>query len=168
MLWYTNSSVIYRRVAFVIHSNPSKIPKKSPYLNLERIPLRTRQAIRLGDNRHDINHLAQLLHDNHINRAERMSRGAEEVQAAVNTRVLNVSVPHRGKLFAQVRRVLVLDVFDYGIPAEKKKGPHFVNSGRASLGKRKRNGPSLVVDLIAIPGRIDDVQSQPNAILNNH
>jgi hypothetical protein len=43
--------------------------------------------------------------------------GVEEVQAAVDAGVLDVAVPHGGKLLAEVRAVLVLDVLDDGVPA---------------------------------------------------
>lgn len=49
-----------------------------------------------------------------------MAGGADEVQAAVDTRVLDVAVTHSGELFAQVRAVLVLDVLDDGVPARSE------------------------------------------------
>jgi hypothetical protein len=47
-----------------------------------------------------------------------MSGGADEVQAAVNAGVLDISVSHGSQLYAEVRAVLVLDVFDDRVPAE--------------------------------------------------
>jgi hypothetical protein len=46
-----------------------------------------------------------------------VSGGADEVQAAVNAGVLDVSVSHGSQLLAEVRTVLVLDVFDDRVPA---------------------------------------------------
>jgi hypothetical protein len=43
--------------------------------------------------------------------------GVEEVQAAVDTGVLDVAVTHGGELLEEVRAVLVLDVLDNGVPA---------------------------------------------------
>ena len=47
----------------------------------------------------------------------RMSRRLNEEKAAMNTSVLDVSFPLRCEFLAQVCRVLILDVFDDGIPA---------------------------------------------------
>ena len=47
-----------------------------------------------------------------------MASGVDEVQAAVDARVLDVSVTHGGQLLAQVRAVLVFDVFNDWVPAE--------------------------------------------------
>ena len=41
----------------------------------------------------------------------------DKVQAAVDARVLNVPVTHGRQFLAQIRAVLVLDVFHNGIPA---------------------------------------------------
>ena len=48
-----------------------------------------------------------------------MSGRVDEEQCAVNPSVLDVTVPHRRQLFSEVRAVLVLDVFDDGVPADK-------------------------------------------------
>ena len=87
------------------------------HLLLEELPLLERQTIRLGNNGHNVNNLAELLHDYDVNRAQRVAAGVDEVQSAVNTRVLDVSVAHSSELLAQVGTVLVLDVLDDGVPA---------------------------------------------------
>jgi hypothetical protein len=46
-----------------------------------------------------------------------VSGGADEVQAAVNASVLDVSVSHSSQLLAEVRAVLVFDVLDDRVPA---------------------------------------------------
>ena len=43
----------------------------------------------------------------------------DEEEGAVNARVLDVTVALRSELLAQVRAVLVLDVLDNRVPAEK-------------------------------------------------
>ena len=86
------------------------------YLELERITFFNSQAVGLGNDRNDVDNFAQLLHDNDVDRAKRMSCWVNEIEATVDSRVLDVAVAHSSKLFAQVRAVLVLDVFDDGIP----------------------------------------------------
>lgn len=89
-------------------------------LLLEHLPLFEHQTVRLGNDRDDVDDLAQLLHDNNINRAERVACGVDEKETAVNTRVLDVAVTHGGELFAEVGTVLVFDVFHNGIPATRQ------------------------------------------------
>lgn len=48
-----------------------------------------------------------------------MTGWVDEVYTAVNTGVLNVTVPLRGKLFTKVGAVLVFNVFDDWVPALK-------------------------------------------------
>ena len=84
---------------------------------LERIPLLKRQAVRLGNDRDDVDDLAQLLHDNDINGTKRVARRVDEEGCAVDTRVLDMAVALRSELLAQVRAVLVLNVLDDGVPA---------------------------------------------------
>jgi hypothetical protein len=47
-----------------------------------------------------------------------MAGGLDEEQAAVDTGILDITLTLRGKLLAEVCRVLVLDVLDNGVPAE--------------------------------------------------
>ena len=46
-----------------------------------------------------------------------MSGRVDKVQAAVNARVLDVTVTHRRELLAKVRAVLVLDILYNWVPA---------------------------------------------------
>lgn len=121
------------------------------HLALEALPLLQSQAIRLGNDRNNIDNLAQLLHDNHVNWAETVSSGADEVQAAVDAGILDVSVSHCGQLLAEVRAVLVLDVLDDRIPAA------IAISQVSPTPDLPRHLPSLVVDLVSESGGIDDV-----------
>jgi len=72
-----------------------------------------------------------------------MSGGINEEQRAVNPGVLDVTVSHRRQLFSEVRAVLVLDVFDDRIPA------------------------IIIVYLITVSGRVNDVQPQPHTIFHD-
>ena len=49
-----------------------------------------------------------------------MASWVDEIQAAVNTRVLDVAVTDSSELLAKVRAVLVLNVFYNWIPAGKR------------------------------------------------
>ena len=88
-------------------------------LVLEHFPLLERQAVRLGNDGDDVDDLAELLHHNHVDGAEGVPSRVDEVEAAVNAGVLDVAVALGRKLLAQVRAVLVLDVLDNRVPAEK-------------------------------------------------
>jgi len=46
-----------------------------------------------------------------------MAGGVDEVQAAVNTGVLDVSVTHSSQFFAEVSAMLIFDVLDDRVPA---------------------------------------------------
>ena len=61
----------------------------------------------------------------------------------MDARVGNVAVAHGGELLAQVGAVLVLDVLDNRVPAV------------------------VVVHLVAVAGRVDDVQPQLDAVLDD-
>jgi len=73
-----------------------------------------------------------------------VSGGVDEEQGTVDPGVLDVAVPHRRQLFPEVSAVLVLDVFDDGVPAV------------------------IVVDLVAVSGRVNDVQPQPDAVFHDN
>ena len=96
---------------------PAKHINPETHLGLEQIALDQGKAIGLGNDRHDVDDLAKLLHDNDVDRAQRVARRVDEVQAAVDTCVLDVAVTHGSQLLAQVRAVLVLDVLDDRVPA---------------------------------------------------
>ena len=87
------------------------------YFKLEPLSLLQGQAIALCNNRHDINNFAQLLHHNHVNWPQCVTSRVDKVQAAMDTRILDVSVTHGCEFFAQICAVLIFDIFDNGIPA---------------------------------------------------
>ena len=90
------------------------------HLLLERLALLERERVRLGNDGNDVHHLGELLHDDDINRAERVARRVDEEQAAVDARVLDVTVALRSELLAEVRAVLVLDVLHDRVPAAQR------------------------------------------------
>ena len=87
------------------------------HLLLERLALLESERVRLGNDGDNVHHLGELLHDDDINRAERVARRVDEEQAAVDARVLDVTVALRSELLAEVRAVLVLDVLHDRVPA---------------------------------------------------
>ena len=139
---------------------------------LERIPLLKRQAVRLGNDRNNVHDLAELLHHNDIDGAEGVASGVDEEQTAVDTGVLDVAVALRSELLAQVRAVLVLNVLDNRVPAGvvsyTRQGGVYGGYGKGS-GTHGRRGyaPVFVVDLVAVAGRVDDVEPELHAILDN-
>ena len=100
------------------------------YLVLERISLLERQGVRLCDDGDNVDDLAELLHDDDINRAEGAARGVDEEERAVDTRVLDVTVALRGELLAEVGAVLVLDVLHDRVPATR----HMEDASRRGYG----------------------------------
>lgn len=94
------------------------------HLLLEREPLFHRQAVRLCNDRHHVYDFAQLLQHDNVNRTQRMPRGIDEEQRAVNPSVLDMTVSHRRQLFSEVRAVLILDVFDDRVPAIQRRVPN--------------------------------------------
>ena len=98
------------------------------------------QAVALGDDGHDVDKLAQLLEHDNVNGLESVARGLDEEQAAVDARVLQIPLALGGQLLAEVGTVLVLDVLDNRVPA------------------------ALVVDQVAVAGRVDNVEPQTHAV----
>lgn len=47
-----------------------------------------------------------------------MTSWVDEKKAAMDTRILDVTIANRGKLFPEIRAVLVLDVLDDRVPAK--------------------------------------------------
>jgi hypothetical protein len=143
----------------------TQLKRCKTHLQLECIPLFQSKAVRLSNDRYDVDNFAQLLHHNHINRLEGVTSRVDEVYAAVNARVLNVSVTHGSQLFAKVSRVLVFDVFDDRIPAafEQKIVRENLFQRQGTVG----DAPIFVVDLISISRCVDDVQPQLHAIFDN-
>ena len=60
-----------------------------------------------------------------------MAGRADEVQTAVDARVLDVAVTLRGELLAEVGAVLVFDVFDDRVPAGR--GSHQMKLAKMAL-----------------------------------
>ena len=119
MLWYASSARICATSNDSAGAENGRLEKSETCPLLERLSLFQRQAVALGDDGHDIDNFAQLFHDENVDRLERVSGRGDKVETAVDSRVDNVLVSHRGQFFAQVRRVLILDVFDDRIPAAR-------------------------------------------------
>lgn len=108
---------------------------------LELLALLRGQGIGLGNDGHDIDHVRKLLQDDNINGLEGVTGGLDEEKARVDAGILDVSLSLRGEFLPQVRRVLILDVLDNGVPA------------------------AVIVDQVAVARGVDDVESQTNAVL---
>ena len=83
----------------------------------ERLAFLQSETVRFGNNGDDIDDLTKFFHHSHVYGAERMASRVDKVQAAVDARVLDVTVTHRRKLLAKVRAVLVLDILHNWVPA---------------------------------------------------
>ena len=83
---------------------------------LEAVALLESHAVCLCDDWYDVDDVGQLLHDDDIDRLETVSRWSNEVQAAVNTRVFDMTIAHSRELLAKILRVLVLVVFNDWVP----------------------------------------------------
>lgn len=108
---------------------------------LELLTLLKGERVGLGDNRHDVDHVGQLLEDDNVDGLERVAGRLDEEETAVDAGVLDVALALGRKLLAQVSRVLILDVLDDGVPA------------------------AVVVDKVAVAGGVDDVEPQADAVL---
>lgn len=108
---------------------------------LEDLPLLQGKTIGLGNDRDDIDSLAQLLQHNNVDWLEGVAGGCDEVQAAVDASVLYVALTLGSEFLAEVGTVLVLDVLDDWVPA------------------------AVVVDKVAITWSVHDVQAQTHAVL---
>lgn len=129
---------------------------------LELLTLLHGEGVSLGDHWHHVDGLAQLLEHDNVDWSQAMARRVDEVQTAVDARVLDVPTSDHQlclrsfkyflhspftlscQLFPQVCGVLVLDVFDDRIPA------------------------AVVVDQVTIAGGVDDVEPKPDAVLLDH
>lgn len=85
--------------------------ERSAFLESERVGL--------CDDRDNVDNVGELLQDDNVNRFEGMARGLDEEQAAMDAGILNVAFSLSGEFFSEVGRMLVFDVFDNGIPAER-------------------------------------------------
>ena len=107
---------------------------------LEGGPLLQRERVGLGNDGHDVDNVRELLQHDNVDGLERVARGLDEEEAAVDAGVLDVALSLGRELLAQVGRVLVLDVLDDGVPA------------------------AVVVDQITVARGIDNVQPETNTI----
>lgn len=105
------------------------------YSVLESLSLFQSETISFGNDGDNVYSLAELLEDDNVNGLEGVARRLNEEQAAVDSGVLDVAVALGGEFFAQVCRVLVLDVLDNWIPA------------------------AVVVNKVAVARGVDDVQT---------
>ena len=110
---------------------------------LELLALLEGERVGLGDNRDNVHDVRELLQHHDVDRLKRVTRGLDKEQAAVNARVLDVALSLGGELLAEVGRVLVLDVLHDRVPAP------------------------VVVDQVAVPGGVDNVQPETHAVLLN-
>jgi len=115
--------------------SPNPIFKAQSLVDSKRVGFR--------NDRDDIHDLAQLLHNNHIDGAKTVTGRVDEEETAVNSGILDVTVPLSGEFLSEVGRVLVLDVLDDRIPT------------------------ALVVNLVTISRRVDDVQPKFDPILRD-
>jgi hypothetical protein len=75
----------------------------------EGFPLLQSQGVGLSDDGNNIDDFAELLHDDHINRAERVASWIDEKQGTVDARVLDVAIALCRELFAKICAVLILN-----------------------------------------------------------
>ena len=137
---------------------------------LERVTLLKRQAVRLGDDRDNIDDLAELLHHDDVDGPEGVASRVDEEQAAVDTCVLDMTVTLRGELLAEVRAVLVLNVFDNRVPAEQHQKDALEWKRRVGYREEAGTGddiPVFVVDLVTVARRVDDVEAKLHTVLDN-
>lgn len=89
-----------------------------------------------------------------------MAGGLDEEETAMDPTVLNVTVPLGGEFLSQIRRVLILDIFDNGVPAETGVSIDLLYLLLLLLGYI----PSVVVDLIAVSRGIDNIEPETNSV----
>lgn len=99
------------------------------------------QGVGLGDDGHNVDNVGELFQDYDVDGLEGVARGLDEEEAAVDAGVLDVTLSLGCELLSQVSGVLILDVLDDRVPA------------------------AVVVDEVAVPGGVDDVEAQPDAVL---
>lgn len=110
---------------------------------LEGSTLLKGKGVRLGDNRDNVDDLAELLEDSDVDGLEGVAGGVDEEDTAVDAGVGDEALTHGGQLLAEVSRVLVLDVLDDRVPA------------------------LVIVDEVSVTGGVDDVQLETDAVLND-
>lgn len=107
---------------------------------LESLALLGGKRISLGNHRHNVDDIGQLLENNNIDGLQRVAGGLNEEEAAVNAGVLDVALTLGRELLAQVGGVLVLDILDNGVPA------------------------AVIVDEVSVSRGIDNVESEAHAV----
>ena len=100
--------------------------KLLPDALLESLSLLEGEGVGLGNDGDDVDNIGKLLQDNNVDWLERVARGLDEEQAAVDAGILDVTLTLGGKLLPQVRGVLILDVLDDGVPAPGRRRPREV------------------------------------------
>ena len=133
----------------------------------ERLAFLQSETVRFGNNRDDIDDLTKFFHHSHVYGAERMAGRVDKVQAAVDTRVLDVTVTHRRELLAKVRAVLVLDILHNWVPATTLTVPR-VKTSSLKTGTGRCDAPVFVVHLVTIARSIDDVKTQSHPVLRDN
>lgn len=94
----------------------------------------------------------------------RMARGLDKEQAAVDTGILDITVTLSREFFAEVGRVLVLNVLHDGVPTKRIiSSTVWKWTGRLI----DCSVPSVVVDLITIARSVDNVQPETDPIFLN-
>ena len=111
------------------------------YSVLECLTLLQGQTVALGNDRYDVDDVAQLLQHDDINGFEGMSRGLDEEQAAMDACVLDVALTLGREFLVQIGPVLVFDELDNGVPA------------------------TVVVDAVAVARGVDNVEAEADAVL---
>lgn len=77
---------------------------------LERFPLLKSQRVGLGDNGHDVDNFAELLHDDNVNRTQGVTRRIYEEQGTMDAGVLNIAVAFCRELLAEIGTMLILRI----------------------------------------------------------
>lgn len=110
---------------------------------LELLALFNSEGISLGNHRHNIDDVRQLLQYDNIDGLKRVTRRLDEEKTAVDTGILDVALSLCSELLAQVRGVLILDVLDDGVPT------------------------AVVVDEVTVAGGVDNVEPKSHTVLLN-
>lgn len=108
---------------------------------LEGLSLLQGQRVGLGNDGNNVDNIGQLLEHDNIDRLEGVSRRLDEEKAAVDAGILDVALTLSSELLSQIGGVLILDILDNGVPA------------------------SVVVDQVSIPGGVNNVEPETDAIL---
>lgn len=98
------------------------------------------QRVAFGNNRNNISYFRQSLQDNEIYRLEAVPSRLDEEQNTMDSSVGQILLSLGSKLLSQVVAMLILDIFDNGIPA------------------------LFIIDLISVSWSIDDVKLESHAI----